>query len=357
MGIKKIPFTPLRTGRTNKERLFVNHIEGCRCNYTICVIAIVIATLFCFSGCSNENQVKQGTPKPPLTDEIIAQTLKEHKITGKQLDVTTDPETASRFHSYWFSDDDGYRWFIYSYKKAGAMNLHINIYPSNSLGKTEPTEKKVSDVISVACALYDDGIKPKEFEEFWNRSETQKEFEWGKVVGENIIHVNYVPKPYANSAVVTIEKKSWADASSMSFTKIMLWGYQEASLKEHISAVGDIASNKATPIKSCYIVNGDIADAKNLVNKTSLPNEKEMLSKLNRKIPVPENREYYEATVKDASGEIKVTLPTPLILGESELEHYKYFVLFEYNANNTKSYYVIGAMRSLNEQLLKDLSE
>ncbi len=356
MTFKKRLFALLRAGHANKNRLFVNPIQGCRCNYAICMITIIITTLFCFSGCGNESKIEQLALKPPITDEKIEETLKEKNVTGKRRDVTIDPETASKFHVYWFSDD-GYNWFISSYKKEGSMYLDISIKPSSSPGKIETTEKKLSDVISVACALYDDGIKPKEFEGIWNRDELQKDFKWRKTVGENIISVNYVPKPYANSATVTIEKKSWADTSSMSFTKIMLWGYQNVSLKEHISACGDITSNKATPIKSCYILNGDIVDVKKLVNKTSLPNEKELFSTLNRKFLVPENAEYYEATIKDTSGEIKVILPTSLIVSESELDHYKYFVLFEYNTDSVKSYYVIRDMRSLDEELLKDLSE
>lgn len=79
---------------------------------------------------------------------------------------------------------------------------------------------------------------------------------------------------------VSIQKKSWEDWSSIRTIKTMLWGNQNVSMEEHISTTGDITVNKAVPIKSCYIVNGDIVGIKKLTEITNLPDEKEIFSKL-----------------------------------------------------------------------------
>jgi PBP1b-binding outer membrane lipoprotein LpoB len=74
----------------------VNQTVGCRGKNVVYLIAVIIATLFCFGGCSNENQTKESTTKPPLTDEVIEQTLKKHSDNWKRYDLNIDAETAAK---------------------------------------------------------------------------------------------------------------------------------------------------------------------------------------------------------------------------------------------------------------------
>ncbi|WML34394.1 hypothetical protein [Clostridium sp. OS1-26] len=132
----------------------------------------------------------------------------------------------------------------------------------------------------------------------------------------------------------------------------MLWGNQDVSIEEHISTVGDITENKAVPIKSCYIVNSDIVDAKKLAEMASLPDEKEIFSKLHRSYSVPKTGEYIVATIEDSSGKIEVIFPS-LQISESEFKEFKYFVVYEYTTDKGREFYLLNATRSLKGQAFK----
>jgi uncharacterized protein YneF (UPF0154 family) len=356
---KKILFKSLIYRQINKKHLAANQTVGCRGKNVVYLIAVIIAALFCFGGCSNENQMKQLTTKPPLTDEVIEQILEKHGDNWKRYDLNIDAETAAQLNTnnYGFDDGDGLRWIINSYKKEGATYLNIYFSPIRLVGGEEPgklIEDKLPDMLKVACELYGDGIDPKEFEEFWNFYESKKGLSWRKVVGNNIINVRLGKHPTMNfttvsSASVSILKKSLADFLSIRTIKFMLWGNagEDVLIEEHITTVGDITENKAVPIKSCYIVNGDIVDAKKLTEMASLPDEKEMFSKLHRSYSIPKNGEYNVATIEDSSGKIEAIIPA-LQISESEFKELKYFLVYEYTTDKGRAFCLLAATRSLN---------
>jgi hypothetical protein len=302
--------------------------------------------------------MKQLTTKPSLTEEVIEQTLEKHSNNWKRYDLNIDAETAAQLNTndYGFDDGDGLRWLISTYKKEGATYLNISISPLRLVSGEEPgklIEDKLPDMFAVACELYGDGIDPKEFEGFWDFYESKKGLIWRKVVGDNIIYVNLGKDPTMNfttvsSASVSILRKSWADWSSTRSIKSTLWGNQDVSIEEHISTAGNITENKAVPIKSCYIVNGDIVDAKKLTEMASLPDEKEMFSKLHRSYSIPKNGEYNVATIEDSSGKIEVIFPS-LQISESEFKEVKYFLVYEYTIDKGRAFYLLGVTRSLND--------
>ena len=150
-----------------------------------------------------------------------------------------------------------------------------------------------------------------------------------------------------SSASVSIHKKSWADRSSTGIIKSRLWGNQEVSIEQHISKVGDITENKAVPIKSCYIVNGDIVDTKKLGEIANLPDEKEILSKTQGSYSIPKTGEYSVATIEDSSGKIEVIFPS-LQISESEFKELKYFLIYEYTTDKGRLFYLLGTTRTLN---------
>lgn len=330
---------------------------GYRVKNVVYLIAVIIAALFCFGGCSNENQMKQLTAKPPLTNKVIEQTLKKHGNNCKKYDLNIDAESAAQLNTndYGFDDGDGLRWLISTYKKEGATYLNIYFSPIRLIGRKEPgklIEDKLPDAFAVACELYGDGIDPKEFKGFWDFYQSKKGLSWRKVVGDNIIYVQLGKNPTMNfttvsSASVSIQKKSWADWSSISAVKFMLWGNQDVSIEEHISTANDITESKAVPIKSCYIVNGDIIDTKKLAEMASLPDENEIFSKLHRSYLVSKTGEYSVATIEDSSGKIGVIIPAAQI-SESEFKELKYFVLYEYTTDKGRSFYLLAMTRSLN---------
>lgn len=356
---KKILFKSLIYNQINKKHLATSQKVGCRGKNVVYLIAVIIAALFCFGGCSNENQMKQLTTKPPLTDEVIKQTLEKYGDNWKQYNLDIDAKTAAQVitNDYGFDDGDGLRWIISTYKKEGATYLNISFSLIRYSGE-EPKfiKEKLPDMFAVACELYGDGIDPKEFEGFWNFCESKKGLNWRKVVGDNIIYVqlrtdnmNFSTVP---SASVSIQKKSFVDWSSITWVKSMLWGNQDVSIEEHISTADDITENKAVPIKSCYIVNGDIVDTKKLAEIASLPDEKEIFSKLHRSYSVSRTSEYNVATIEDSSGKIGVIIPASQI-SESEFKEFKYFVVYEYTTDKGRSFYLLGMTRSLNGPTFK----
>lgn len=354
---KKILFKSLIYGQINKKHLVDNQAVGCRGNNVVFLIAVIIAILFCFGGCNNENQRKELITKPPLTDEVIEQTLGKNGNKWKRFDLNTDAETAAQLNTngYGFDDGDGLRFLISTYKKEGATYLNIYFSPIRLVSGEEPgkfIEDKLPDMFAVACELYGDGIDPKEFEGFWDFYKSKKGLIWRKVVGDNIIYVKLGKDPTMNfttvsSASVSILKKSWDDWSSISAVKFMLWGNQDVSIEEHISTADDITENKAVPIKSCYIVKGDIVDAKKLTEMASLPDEKEMFSKLHRSYSIPKTGKYNVATIEDSSRKIGVIIPASQI-SESEFKEFKYFLVYEYTTDKGRLFYLLAMIRSLN---------
>ena len=348
----KILFKSQTYRQVNKKPLAANETVGRRGKNMIYLIALIIAALFCFGGCSNENEV---TTKPPLTEEVIEQTLKKHGDNWKRYDLNISAETAAQVvtNDYAFEDDDGLRWMIDTYKKEGATYLNMRISPIISTSGEEPKfiKEKLPDMFVIACELYDDAIDPKEFEGFWDFYESKKGLTWRKVVGDNIIYVqlpkgdnmNFTTVP---SASVSILKKSWADWSSTGAIKSRLWGNQAVSIEEHISKVGDITENKAVSIKSCYIVNGNIVNTKKLAEMANLPDEKEILSKTQGSYSIPKTGEYSVATIEDSSGKIEVIFPS-LQISESEFKELKYFLVYEYTTDKGRLFYLLGTTRTL----------
>lgn len=356
--LKKILFKSLKYRQINKKHLEANQTVGCRGKNVIYLITVIMAALFCFGGCNNENQMKQLTTKSPLTDEVIEQILKKHGDRWKRYDLNIDAKTAAQLNTnnYGFDDGDGLRWIISTYKKEGATYLNIDISPLRLVSGEEPgklIEEKLPDMFVVACELYGDGIDSKEFEGFWDFYESKKGLIWRKVVGDNIIYVRLGKDPTMNfttvsSASVSILKKSWVDWSSTRSIKSALWGNFDVSIEEHISTAGNIIENKAVPIKSCYIVNGDIVDTKKLAEMANLPDEKEIFSKLHRSYLIPKNGEYNVATIEDSSGKIEVIFPS-LQISESEFKEVKYFLVYEYAIDKGRAFYLLGVTRSLND--------
>lgn len=353
--LKKILFKSLIYRQINKKHLVANQTVGYRGKNVVYLIAVIIATLFCFGGCSNENQTKELIKKPPLTEEVIEQTLKKHSDDWKRYDVNIDAETAAKVveNNYGFDDGKGLRLLISTYKKEGATYLNISFSPLRYISGEEPKfiKEKMPDMFAVACELYGDGIDPKEFEGFWDFYKSKKGLSWRKVVGDNIISVQLRKDDTMNFTTVSsvsIRKKSWDDWSSIRVVKFMLWGNQDVSIEEHISTADDITENKAVPIKSCYIVKGDIVDIKKLAEMASLPDEKEILSKLHRSYSMPKTGEYNVATIEDSSGKIGVIIPASPI-SESELKEFKYFVVYEYTTDKGRAFYLLNATRSLND--------
>jgi hypothetical protein len=351
---KKILFKSLIYRQINKKHLAANQTVGYRGKNVVYLIAVIIATLFCFGGCSNENQMKELTTKPPLTDEVIEETLKKHSNNWKRYDLNIDAETAAQLNTndYGFDDGDGLRLFVSTYKKEGATYLTISFSPKRYISGEEPKfiKEKLPDMFAVACELYGDGIDPKEFEEFWDFYKSKKGLIWRKVVGDNIIYVRLRKDDIMNFTTVSsvsILKKSFADRSSISTVKFILWGNQDVSIEEHISTANDITENKAVPIKSCYIVNGDIVDTKKLAEMASLPDEKEIFSKLHCSYLVPKTGEYNVATIEDSSGKIEVIFPS-LQISESEFKEFKYFLVYEYTTDKGRAFYLLATTRSLN---------
>ncbi|MTK14127.1 MAG: hypothetical protein F8N39_19305 [Clostridiaceae bacterium] len=356
---KKISFKLLIYRQINKKHLAANQTVCYRGKNVVYLIAVIAVALFCFVGCSNENQTKQLTTKPPLTNEVIEETLKNHSNNWKRYDVNIDAETAAQVitNIYGFDDGDGLRLFINTYKKEGATYLNISLSPQRYISGEEPKfiKEKLPDMFAVACELYGDGIDPKEFEEFWDFYKSKKGLIWRKVVGDNIIYVRLRKDDIMNFTTVSsvsIQKKSWEDWLNIITIKSMLWGNQDVSIEEHISTTGDITGNKAVPIKSCYIVNGGIVGTKKLTELANLPDEKEIFSKLHYSYLIPKTGEYNVATIEDSTGKIEVIMPS-LQISESEFKEFKYFLVYEYTTDKGRAFYLLAATRSLNSPTFK----
>lgn len=94
-------------------------------------------------------------------------------------------------------------------------------------------------------------------------------------------------------------------------------------------------------------MNGDIVGTKKLADVASLPDEKEILSKLHRSYLVPETGEYNVATIEDSSGKIEVIFQS-LQISESEFKEVKYFLVYEYTTHKGRAFYLLESARSLN---------
>lgn len=339
----------------------VNQTVGCRGKNLVGLIVFIMVALLCFGGFINEDQTKQLTTKSPLTDKVIEQTLGNHGDKWKRFPIKIDAETAAQVvtNDYVYDDGDGLRWIIGTYKKEGATYLNILVRPIISGGGVPKVLiKKLPDMFAVACELYgDDGIDQKEFKGVGDNYDYKKGLSWRKVVGDNIIYVQLPKKDTIDftmtpSVTVSIQKKSFVDWSNIGFIKFMLWGNQDVSVEEHISIANDITKKKAVPIKSCYIVNGDIVDTKKVTKMATLPDEKQMFSKLLRTFRVPKTGEYKLATIEDSSGKIEVIMPASPV-SESEFKEYKYFVVYEYTTNKVRSFYLLSGTGSLNGPTFK----
>lgn len=234
-------FKSLIYPQINKKHLAADQTVGYRGKNVVYLIAVIIAALFCFGGCSNKNQMKQLTTKPPLTDEVIERTLEKHGDKRRPYDLNIDADTAAQLgtNNYGFDDGDGLRFVISTYKKEGATYLNISFSPLHLVSGEEPgklIEDKLSDMFAVACELYRDDIDPKEFEGFWDFYESKKGLIWRKVVDDNIIYVRLGKHPTMNfttvsSASISILKKSLADWLSIRSINFMLLGNYDASIE------------------------------------------------------------------------------------------------------------------------------
>ena len=99
-------------------------------------------------------------------------------------------------------------------------------------------------------------------------------------------------------------------------------------------------------------MNGDIVDTKKLTETTSLPDEKEIFSKLRRSYSVPKTGEYNVVTIEDSSGKIEVIIPASQI-SESEFKELKYFVVYEYTTDKGRAFFYFTTTRSLSGPTFK----
>lgn len=338
MHVKKISLNPLANHQLIKKEVYL--------------IVLIIASLFAFGGCSS---FKQTSTKAPLTEAAIEETLVKHNTNWKPYDLNIDAETKAKLNTndYGFGDSDGLKLLVSTYKKTGATYLNISTLPQSYISGEEPPfiKEKLPDMFKVVCELYDDGIDPKEFDEFWDFYKSNQGLSWRKVVGDNILYVQLHKDENLNIIKVnsvSIRSKRWADWSSLGVIKSMLWENQDASIEEHLSTVGDIIDNKALAIKSSYIINGTIVDNKKLTDMASLPDEKEILSTLHQSYSISEAAEYKVLTIEDTSGKIEVIIPASQI-NESEYKELKYFLVHEYPTAQGKSYILLAMTRTLED--------
>jgi len=316
------------------------------------LITLVIAALFAFGGCSSFNQT---ATKAPLTEAAIEKTLVKYDRNWKPYDLSIDAETKAKLNTndYGFDDGDGLRLLVSTYKKVGATYLNISTLPQRFVSGEEPPfiKEQLPNMFKVVCELYGKDIDPKEFEGFWGFYKSNQGLSWRKVVGDDILYVQLHKDENLNLTTVTsvsIRSKTWTDWSSVGAIKFMLWENQDASIKEHISNIGDIIDGKAVAIKSSYIVNGKIIDSKKLTTIAILPDEKEILSKLKRSYTISETAEYEVLTIEDTSGKIEAIIPTSQI-SESEFNELKYFLVYEYPTAQGKSFILLAMTRTLEE--------
>ena len=349
---KKISLNSRTTLQSSKKHWAANQIFSCIGKKELYLIALVIAALFTLGGCSIFNQ---SATKAPLTETEVENALVKYNSNWKFYDLNVDEETKAKLNTndYGFDDGDGLRLIVSTYKKLGATYLNISPMPQRYVSGEEPPfiKEELPDLFKVACELYGNDIDPKEFDEFWDFYKSYQGLSWRKVVGDDILYVQLHQDENLNITKVTsvsIQNKSWTDWSSLGAIKTMLWENQEASIKEHISTIGDIVNNKATAIKSSYIINGNIVDSKKLTNKKTLPDEKEILSTLHRSYSIPEAAEYNVLTIEDTTGKIEVIIPSSQI-SESEYQELKYFLVYEYQTAQGRSFMLLAMTRALED--------
>ena len=337
---------------TGHKHWAANQILSCIGKKELYLIALVIAALFTFGGCSIFNP---SASKAPLTETAVENALVKYNSNWKSYDLKISDEEKARLNTsdYGFDDGDGLRLIVSTYKKSGATYLNISPMPQRYVSGEEPPfiKEELPDLFKVACELYGNDIDPKEFDEFWDFYKSYQGFSWRKVVGDDILYVQLHKDENLNITKITsvvIQNKSWTDWSSLGAIKTMLWENKETSIKEHISTIGDILENKAVAIKSSYIINGTIVESRKLTDKAILPDAKEILSKLHRSYSISETAKYNVLTIEDTTGKIEVIIPASQI-SESEYKELKYFLVYEYSTAQGRSFMLLAMTRTLEE--------
>ena len=349
---KKILLNSPSNHQSIKKHWTTNQIFSCTCIKELYLIALIIVTLFAFGGCSS---FKQSATKDPLTETAVEKALVKYNSNWKPYDLKISDEEKAKLNTsnYGFDDGDGLKLIVSTYKKLGATYLNISPLPQRYVSGEEPPfiQENLPDLFKVACELYGNDIDPKEFDEFWDLYKSYQGLSWRKVVGDDILYVHLHKDENLNITKVTsviIQNKSWTDWSSLGAIKTILWENKDASIKEHLSTVGDIIENKAVAIKSSYIINGNIVDSKKLTDKATLPDEKEILSKLYLSYSISETAEYNVLTIEDTTGKIEVIIPASQI-SESEYKELKYFLVYEYATDQGRSFILLAMTRTLEE--------
>lgn len=348
--LKNISLNSPANHQSIKKHWAINQIFSCIGKKELYLIALIIAALFTFAGCSS---FKQLATKTPLTETAVEKVLVKYNSNWKPYDLKISDEEKAKLNTsnYGFDDGDGLRLIVSTYKKLGATYLNISPLPQRYVSGEEPPfiKEELPDLFKVACELYGKDVDPKEFDEFWDFYESSQGLSWRKVVGDDILYVQLHQDENLNITNVTsviIQNKSWTDWSSVGVMKFMLWENQDASIKENLTTVGDIIENKAVAIKSSYIINGNIVDSRKLTDKSTLPDEKEILSKLHLSYSISERAEYNVLTIEDTSGKIEVIIPASQI-SESEYNELKYFLVYEYPTAQGRSFIALAMTRTL----------
>jgi hypothetical protein len=122
-------------------------------------------------------------------------------------------------------------------------------------------------------------------------------------------------------------------------------GVCECAGEETIVPIDAILSNVAVPIKSCYIIKGEITDITVFDRKPSLPSKAEIASAIQIIPSLPDEGSYCSIRVVDGSGTIDIITP-PITVSEEEVFEGKYFLVYEYMTDEGKSLFLLGWARA-----------